>query len=430
MQMEDMILMSVDDHICEPADMFEKHISPKFKGREPRIVKSSTGVEAWEIEGHVRPGMGLNAVMGRPKEEFGIEPYEYNHMRSGAYDVHARIDDMNANGVFASMNFASFPGFDGARFREMKDKDLALATVQAYNDWHFYEWCQKYPDRFIPMGILPLWSIDETLKELKRLVKLGFTTVAFPDNPAMVNLPGLHNEQWEPLWGMCEADQVVLSCHIGTGARAAYASDESPIGAWITSMPISIANSAADWTFATFWERYPKLKMALSEGGIGWIPYFLERADMVQRQHGAWTHRDFHGQKPSDIFKKHIITCFIEDAHGLKSRDEIGVDMICWECDYPHSDCAWPFSPEVLWDCIKDVPKADIDKMTHLNVMREFRFDPFTTTKREHATVGALRAKAKHVKTEPEPSMGGLKSPYDPSRPVTSADVLKVLTAV
>jgi len=278
------------------------------------------------------------------------------------------------------------------------------------------------------MGILPLWSIDETLKELKRLVKLGFTTVAFPDNPAMVNLPGLHNEQWEPLWGMCEADQVVLSCHIGTGARAAYASDESPIGAWITSMPISIANSAADWTFATFWERYPKLKMALSEGGIGWIPYFLERADMVQRQHGAWTHRDFHGQKPSDIFKKHIITCFIEDAHGLKSRDEIGVDMICWECDYPHSDCAWPFSPEVLWDCIKDVPKADIDKMTHLNVMREFRFDPFTTTKREDATVGALRAKAKHVDTTPRSGGGNRPIAEGDTRVVTSADIMKLFT--
>jgi predicted TIM-barrel fold metal-dependent hydrolase len=351
-------------------------------------------------------------------------------MRLGSYDVHARIDDMNANGVFASMNFASFPGFDGARFRAMQDKDLALATIQAYNDWHFYSWCQKYPDRFIPMGILPYWNMDATLTELKRLIALGYHTVAFPDNPALAGLPSLHSEHWYPLWKLCQDNKVVLSCHIGTGARAEYASDESPIGAWITSMPISIANSAADWTFATFWENFPELKMALSEGGIGWIPYFLERADAVQRQHGAWTHRDFHGQKPSDIFRKHIITCFIEDAHGLKSRDEIGVDMITWECDYPHSDCAWPYSPEVLWDCIKDVPKTDIDKITHLNVMREFSFDPFKTTKRENATVGALRAQAKHVKTEPEPSMGGLQSPYDPSRPVTSADVKKVLSVV
>ena len=429
MNINDMILVSVDDHASEPEDMFRRHISPKFKGREPRVVRTPNG-QAWEVEGQVRPGLGLNAVMGRPKEEFGIEPYEFEQMRKGAYDIHARIDDMNANGVLGSICFPQFPGFAGKRFFDMQDKDLALATIQAYNDWHFHDWCGAYPDRFIPLGLLPLWSIDATLVELKRLIDLGFHTVAFPDNPAVAGFPSLHDEQWRPLWKMCEENRVVLSCHIGTGASAPHASDQSPIGAWITSMPISIANSAADWTFATFWEDFPNLKMALSEGGIGWIPYFLERADAVQRQHGAWTFRDFKGSKPSDIFRKHIITCFIEDAHGLKSRDEIGVDMITWECDYPHSDCAWPYSPEVLWDCIKDVPKADIDKITHLNVMREFSFDPFKTTKREDATVGALRARAKHVRTEPEPSMGGLKSPYDPDRPVTSADVKRVLSVV
>jgi predicted TIM-barrel fold metal-dependent hydrolase len=429
MNLEDMILVSVDDHVCEPEDMFEKHISPKFKGREPRVVRTKVG-QSWEVEGQVRPGLGLNAVMGRPKEEFGIEPYEFDQLRKGSYDIKARIDDMNVNGVLGSICFPQFPGFAGRRLWDMKDKDLALATIQAYNDWHLYDWCNAAPGRFIPLGLLPLWSIDATIEETKRLIKMGFHTVAFPDNPAVVGLPSLHNEQWYPLWKLCEANQVVLSCHIGTGASAPYASDESPIGAWITSMPISIANSAADWTFATFWEKFPKLKMALSEGGIGWIPYFLERADAVQRQHGAWTYRDFHGSRPSDIFRKHIITCFIEDSHGLKSRHEIGIDRITWECDYPHSDCAWPNSPEMLWEQVKDFPKEEIDKITHLNVMREFSYDPFATLKREDCTVGALRAKAKHVSTQPESAMGGLTSHYDPTRPVTTADVKQVLNAV
>jgi predicted TIM-barrel fold metal-dependent hydrolase len=429
MRLDDLILVSVDDHACEPEDMFERHISPKFKGREPRVARTPVG-QAWEIEGKVSPGLGLNAVMGRPKEEFGIEPYEFKQLRKGAYDVHARIDDMNANGVLGSICFPQFPGFAGRRFWDMHDKDLALATIRAYNDWHIHDWCGAYPDRFIPLGILPLWSIDETLAELKRLIKLGFHTIAFPDNPAVVGLPSLHNEQWRPLWKLCQDNRVVLSCHIGTGASASHASDESPIGAWITSMPISIANSAADWTFATFWDDFPGLRMALSEGGIGWIPYFLERADAVQRQHGAWTNRDFHGSRPSEVFRKHIITCFIEDAHGLKSRHEIGIDMITWECDYPHSDCAWPYSPEVLWEQVKAFPKDEIDKITHLNVMREFSYDPFVAASREDCTVGALRARAAHVKTAAEPALGGLTSPYDPTRPVTTADVKKVLSAV
>src|SRR5690606_35103032 len=131
MQMNDMILMSVDDHICEPADMFEKHISPKFKGREPKIMRTKSGVEAWEVEGVVRHGPGLNPVKGRTKEEYAIAPYDSSQMRVGSYVAHARIDDMIANVVFAAMTFSSFPDFDGARFRAMKDKELALAPIQA-----------------------------------------------------------------------------------------------------------------------------------------------------------------------------------------------------------------------------------------------------------------------------------------------------------
>jgi len=251
-------------------------------------------------------------------------------------------------------------------------------------------------------------------------------------NPAIAGFPSLHDKYWYPLWKVCCDEKIVLSCHIGTGASAAHASDLSPIGAWITSMPISIANSAADWTFAEFWDDFPALKMALSEGGIGWIPYFLERADAVQRQHGTWTHRDFGRRRPSDVFREHIITCFIEDAHGLKSRHEIGIDHITWECDYPHSDCAWPESPEMLWDQVKDFPKDEIDKMTHLNVMREFSYDPFAGAAPQTCSVGALRAeaRAKGVDTRPEPSLGGLTSRYDTDRAVTSGDVRKVLAGL
>ncbi len=144
----------------------------------------------------------------------------------------------------------------------------------------------------------------------------------------------------------CEENAVVICCHIGSAGNAPYPSDESPIDAWITSMPISIANAAADWLFASFWKRYPRLRMALSEGGIGWIPYFLERADFTYGQHSAWTHTNFGKEKPSDVFRRHVMTCFIDDEFGLRNRQDIGIDIICWEADYPHSDATWPRSPE------------------------------------------------------------------------------------
>ncbi|MFP5515551.1 MAG: amidohydrolase, partial [Alphaproteobacteria bacterium] len=167
----------------------------------------------------------------------------------------------------------------------------------------------------------------------------------------------------------------------------------------------------------------------LSEGGIGWIPYLLERADFTHRHHNAWTGSNFEGQMPSDIFRKHIITCFIEDRFGLANLKDVGEDMVAWECDYPHSDCTWPDSAELLWEDLKHLSKDTIDKVTHLNVMREFSYDPFSVLGRENCTVGALKARAKHVKTEPMLGLGGAVPQVRKDGPVTSGDINKMFAA-
>ncbi len=428
MELQDMVLVSVDDHLIEPADMFDRHMPARFKDRAPKVVHGSNGAHQWQLEGLRAPGLGLNAVAGRPKEEYGFEPVSYEQVRKGCYDIDARIEDMNANGVLGSICFGSFPGFAGGRFQKMEDKALALATVQAYNDWHVHDWCGKYPERFIKLGLLPLWDVALAVAEVQRLVKLGVHAISFPENPSLIGLPSLHSETWEPLWAVCEAHAVVICCHIGSAGNAPYPSDESPIDAWITAMPISIANAAADWLFASFWKRYPKLRMALSEGGIGWIPYLLERADFTYQQHSAWTRANFGKDLPSDVFRRHVITCFIEDDFGLRNRQDIGVDMITWEADFPHSDATWPHSPENLWKGIRHLGRVDIDKITHLNAMREFSYHPFDAMGgREACTVGALRALAAHVDTQPL-SRGGLNPAQASDKPVTSADIKKILS--
>jgi len=429
MELQEMILVSVDDHVNEPADMFDKHISPKFKGREPKVVATPRG-RAWEVGGNVAAGLGLNAVVGRPKTEYGHEPMDYGQMRQGCWDIDARIEDMNVNGVLGALCFPQFPGFGGQRFLMQSDKDLANATIQAYNDWHFHEWVSAYPDRLIPLAMLPLWDMNLLLAELHRVSKLGVHAVTFTDNPTVLGLPSIHDEYWEPFWKACVDLNVVVCAHIGSGVMAPHASDQSPIASWITTMPMSIANSAADWLFASFWQRHPKLKLCLSEGGIGWVPYLLERADFTAAHHEGWTNLDMGGLKPSDVFRRHFITCFIEDEFGLKNLDAIGEDMVCWECDYPHSDCTWPKSPEGVWKGLQNLSKSTIDKITHLNAMREFSFDPFRKAKPADCTVGALRERAKHVDTSEKSYLGGQSPQYDTSRPVTSGDVKKMLAQV
>jgi hypothetical protein len=140
--------------------------------------------------------------------------------------------------------------------------------------------------------------------------------------------------------------------------------------------------------------------VALSEGGIGWIPFYLDRVDRHFRNQ-RWIHNDFGGKLPSEVFRDHVLACFITDPSGLKARHQIGVDILAWECDYPHTDTTWPESPEMLWHELRDAGATDdeIQKITWENSVRFFNWDPFAHLAKEQATVGALRALAADVDT-------------------------------
>jgi hypothetical protein len=164
----------------------------------------------------------------------------------------------------------------------------------------------------------------------------------------------------------------------------------------ITLQPMNIVSAAADLLWSRVIKEYPAIRIALSEGGTGWIPYFLERVDRTFEMHAEWTLQDFGGKRPSEVFREHFLTCFISDPLGVKLRHEIGIDNICWEADYPHSDSMWPGAPEELGGALDlyEVPDDEINKMTHENAMRWYSFDPFAHIPRERATVGALRRAA------------------------------------
>lgn len=429
MKMNDMVIISADDHISEPPDMFKKHLSGEDLASAPQFMTAESGTNYWEYQGLKMPSIGLNAVVGRVPEEYGIEPTALAQLRKGCYDVGARIDDMNVNGIAASLNFASCVGFDGGVFHKARDKAKALIHLRAYNDWHVDEWCGAYPGRFIPCALLPTWDMDAAVAEIKRLASKGCTTVSLNENPTKQGLPSIHNSYWVPFWKAIADNDMTICLHIGAGNPSPHASMETPIEAWISTMPISIVVGAADWLNLEAIERYPSMRIALSEGSIGWVPYFMERADFSHERHKAWTHSRFKETKPSDVFRKHFLNCFIEDAFGLKNLDAIGEDMVAYECDYPHSDSLWPEAPERLWESIKHLTDAQIEKVTHGNAMRFFKFDPFKHFKREDLTVGALRAKAAADKVDTTPKSFGGATPLaagEEPRPVTSGDIAKM----
>jgi predicted TIM-barrel fold metal-dependent hydrolase len=397
---DDLILISVDDHIAEPADMFEGHVPARWKDRAPRVVTDDDGDQQWWYEGVKGRNLGLNAVAGKPREMFNTNPSRYEEMRPGCYDVDARVEDMSAGGQLAGLNFPNFTGFAGQVLNQGPDPEVNLVMIKAYNDWHVDEWCGAYPDRFIPCGILPLFDADEGAAEVRRLAAKGVHAVTFSENPEALGMESIHSGHWDPLFAACSDEQVVLCCHLGSSSKSAMTSADAPASVPMTLSSAGTVYTLVDLVWSDFFWRFPDLRFALTEGDIGWIPYFLQRAEHVQRRHSGWTRHEFpDGKGPTDVFLERVLCCFIDDAIGIELLPHFNIDNVTWESDFPHSDSTWPNAPESLEELFAGLDAETIDKITHRNAMAHYHFDPFATRPREACSVAALRAEATDVDT-------------------------------
>ena len=210
MRTEDLILVSVDDHTVEPPDMFANHLPAKWKDLAPRSVKKPDGTDVWVYEGNEIPNIGLNAVAGRPPEEYNVDPTRYEEIRAGCYDIGERVKDMNRNGVLGSMCFPSFVQFCGQLFSRSNDLDVGLVMLKAYNDWHVDEWCGSHPGRFIPLSIPPIWDPEEMAKEVHRMAAKGCHAVTFSEDPAKLGWPHIFGDHWDPFFAACEEEGTII----------------------------------------------------------------------------------------------------------------------------------------------------------------------------------------------------------------------------
>jgi predicted TIM-barrel fold metal-dependent hydrolase len=354
-------ITSVDDHIIEPPNVWTDRLPAKYKDQAPHVIVDDTGTEVWAYE-HIRIMTGvLGASAGRRPEDITAVGFPYTEMRPGCYDPKARLLDMNDAGILASLNFPSFPRFCGQTFAEAKDKDLALLCVQAYNDWMIDEWCGTDPGRLIPLAIIPLWDPALAVTEMERVYAKGCRSICFSENFEPLGLPTIHTGHWDPVFQVANDLKMVLSIHIGSSSTFHKISKDSPFMANFSLGMIRPMGCLMDWIFSGLFERFPNIKIALSEGSIGWIPWVLERAQQVWTTQRFWvakgqslgnvgpvqdydTHIDTEKIDVYRDYREHFYGCFIDDATGLGMLDVVGEDNVMIETDYPHSDTTWPYS--------------------------------------------------------------------------------------
>jgi predicted TIM-barrel fold metal-dependent hydrolase len=372
-------IISVDDHLVEPPDMFEGRVPGKLAERAPRIVPTPDGHgAAWLYDGVLMPNIGLAAVAGRPAREWGTDPVRFEDMRPGAWQAGARVADMDLDGVYASVNFPSFlAGFGGARLQTVtEDRELALACVRAFNDWVAEEWTGAAPERLIPVQLPWLHDPELGAEEIRRNAARGFKAVTFPEHPERSGFPSMFTRDWDPIMRACAETDTVVCIHTGSGGSLTDMGAGAPgaLASLVFGSYALIPTSV--WLYSMLPVRFPELKICVSEGGISWVPGLLDRLDHLLRHrenpayYGPWYGLDI---SPSEVLQRNFWFCAVDDPTAWALRHRIGVDRIMLESDYPHPDSNWPNTQAVFQEQLRGVPPDESIRISWRNASELFR---------------------------------------------------------
>ncbi|HEX4083229.1 MAG TPA: amidohydrolase family protein [Acidimicrobiales bacterium] len=367
------LIISVDDHLVEPPDLFTKRLPKKYLDRAPRVVEEG-GREYWLIDGGLELNVGGNAAAGRSVDApLGGESVRFDEMRRGAWDIHERIRDMDINGIYASLGFPSMVfSFAGQRFMRMRDPGLGQLCVRAYNDWVIDEWTAPYPERIIPSQVVWLLDAEIAAAEVHRNAERGFKAVNFTENPQKLGLPSIHTDYWDPLFAACEETQTVLNLHVGSSSQVTHPSTDAPVDTIAALFMVNSMVASVDWVYSGIAVRFPELKIALSEGGIGWVPAVLDRLEYLFEfpRTATWSDQSI---SPADILRRNFWFASFWDPSAFEHRHQIGIDHIMVEADYPHVDSTWPDTQAMIDRELEGLPAEDVRKITCENAAQLYR---------------------------------------------------------
>jgi predicted TIM-barrel fold metal-dependent hydrolase len=393
-------IISVDDHVVEPPDLWTNRLPKKWLDRGPRVKREKgkmVGTETfvwdtsgddgdwadvWYYEDLISPLFRLSAAVGF--DEIGFGAVTYDQIRPGSWIKSERLADMDANHMDASICFPNtLPRFCGQTFMERGDRDLALLCVQAYNDWMIDEWCAgEGAGRLIPLSMIPLWDAEMAAQEIRRCADKGSHAVTFSESPHALGLPSVHSGSWDPFFAACQETDTVVCMHIGSSSRMPATSPDAP---FIVSSTLTFQNamgSLLDFIFSGTMEKFPELRLAYSEGQVGWMPYLFERMDKLWRERSDNSFGTSLPHAPSSYIPGRVFGCIFDDETGLANRARIGMDQICFETDYPHADSTFPHSEKVAAEICTNAGLDDEEtyKLLRGNAIKAFKLERYGIT--------------------------------------------------
>ena len=322
MQMDDMILVSIDDHMVEPPDMYKNHLPAKWLDQAPKIIRNAQGIDEWTFQGEATATpFGMAATVGWPREEWGFNPGSFSELRPGCWDVHERVRDMDVNGVLASMCFPTMAGFNARTFTEAGDKELSLVMLKAYNDWAHRRVVRRVPGSLHPAGHRPdVGRRPRGRGGASASATKGCRSISFLEAPHAQGFPSFLSGHWDPmLSAMCD-ENMILSLHIGAGfdliKQGARGTDRPPhrahradLGARRAGPAVRARRCASSPTSRS---RCPRAASAGSRS--------TSTAPTATSRTRPGSERLRRARMPSDVFREHILACYITDPSGLELR--------------------------------------------------------------------------------------------------------------
>ena len=370
-------VISSDNHVMEPVDLWTSRAESKFKDRMPHLERLEEG-DWWFCEGLKVIGVSAGAAqvgVRFEEPEKLIMDARFEDVPLGGYIPEEHVKDMDIDGIDVSI---VYPTVGLQLYAVVADGELLSSIFRTYNDW-VGEFCSVVPKRLKGIAMLNLDDVREGVKELERCAKMGFAgamITVYPPEERSYDQP-----EYEPLWAAAQDLEMPLSLHIGTnrpGAGQLFGNLDTMKPSFISNVDHWVRTSLANIIFSGVFERYPRLQVGSVEMELSWAPHFLDRIDYTytqRTQEFSQGYRFKEGALPSDFFHTNVFLGFQEDALGIRLREIIGVDQLMWGADYPHIESTFPRSRQIIEEILADCTEDERAKIAGGNSARVYRLN-------------------------------------------------------
>jgi uncharacterized protein len=369
-------VIDVDTHLTEPHDLWTSRAPKGYEDRLPRVVDVD-GVPNWAIDGIVLSRAGSSSVIakdGHKSRGSDFLQWAIDDSHPAAYDMDARVEVMDEVGIYAQIIYPNVAGFGSQKFVDVKDPEVKRLAATVYND-AMAEIQDHANGRLFPMALMPWWDIEASVAEARRAAALGLRGVVTCTDPQNRGLPDLGEREWDPFWEVCSELGLPVNFHIGASETTMTwfgtspwpsMGDDQKLAIGSSMMYLTNARVLANLIFSGVLERFPSLKFVSVESGIGWIPFVLETLD-YQLAETAPNSMDYLTMTPTEYFRRQVYGCFwFEKLAPSRLIEQVGVDNVMFETDFPHPTCLYPNNQEHVADVL-----ADVDPVVRRKVLQD-----------------------------------------------------------